>query len=210
MAGRDQATRERVLKAAAHLFAMRGFKKVTIREICAAAHANVAAVNYHFRDKLGLYREVLEMAIAAMQQTTEDAKRAGCGRTPREQLRAYISVYLTRLLGQGASTWLHRLMARELADSTPALDAIVDRAVRPRMDYLCVLVGDIIHRPPSDEHVRECVASIHAQCVMALPNPITDRLRLGFSASGDIEQLTDHIATFSLGGIRAIGRIASD
>ena len=77
MAERDQETRQRVLEAAAHLFALRGFKKVTIRAICAAAHANVAAVNYHFGDKLGLYREVLEMAIAVMQQTTAAAARAG-------------------------------------------------------------------------------------------------------------------------------------
>src|SRR5579862_9042189 len=132
MAGQDQETRQRVLEAAAHLFAIRGFKKVTIRQICAAAHANVAAVNYHFRDKLGLYREVLAMAIATMQQTTEDAKRAGCRRRPSEKLRAFVDVYVKRLLGDGnTDTWLHRLMARELSDPTPALDAIADRALRP-------------------------------------------------------------------------------
>ena len=50
----DRETRDRLLKASTRLFADRGFKHVTVREICRAARANVAAVNYHFGDKLGL------------------------------------------------------------------------------------------------------------------------------------------------------------
>ena len=44
----DQETRQRLLISAERLFADRGFKKVTVREICRAARANVAAINYHF------------------------------------------------------------------------------------------------------------------------------------------------------------------
>ena len=40
----DDATRDRLLKAGERLFADRGFRKVTVREICRTAHANVAGV----------------------------------------------------------------------------------------------------------------------------------------------------------------------
>ena len=49
-----------MLAEAARLFAERGFNKVTVREICVAAKANVASVNYHFGDKAGLYKEIVE------------------------------------------------------------------------------------------------------------------------------------------------------
>ena len=62
MKSKDLETRDRLLKSAAQLFADRGFKKVTVRDICRAAKANVASVNYHFGDKTGLYREVLQQA----------------------------------------------------------------------------------------------------------------------------------------------------
>src|SRR6202162_2137136 len=99
MAAKDRETRNRLLNVAARLFAARGCKKVTVREICRAARANVAAVNYHFGDKLGLYREVLQSAIDAMRATNDAARQAGVGQTADEQLRRYITVFVHRLLG---------------------------------------------------------------------------------------------------------------
>ena len=46
---------------AARLFADRGFAPVTVRDICRRARANVAAVNYHFGGKHGLYTAVMQV-----------------------------------------------------------------------------------------------------------------------------------------------------
>src|SRR5437868_10608783 len=108
MSVKDSETHLRVLSAASRLFAENGFKDVTVREICRAARANVAAVNYHFGDKLGLYREILRMAIDAMRETTESARRAGHGQQPEEQLRRFVRVFLHALLAPGHET-LHKL-----------------------------------------------------------------------------------------------------
>ncbi len=202
-------TRQRILEAAARLFAERGFRKVTVRDICRSAHANLAAVNYHFGDKFGLYREVVGMAIRVMQETNEAAWLAGGAGSAEERLRAFVRVFLERLTCRGTDTWLHRLMARELGDPTPALDAIVNRAVRPRFDYLCGLVGELLRRRPADDTVRNCAASIQAQFMLAIPHPIGDRLlpEIG-RAPADIERLADHISNFSLAGIRGLRRRA--
>ena len=203
----DLETRDRLLKAAERLFADRGFKKVTVREICRAARANVAAVNYHFGDKLGLYREVMQAAIDAMRATSEAARQAGAGHGAEEQLRRYIVIFVHRVLAPGSDT-VHKLIHREMNDPTPALDTL-EQGVRPRIEYLSGLVAEIMACPPSDERVLRCVASIQAQSIAYLPNPIAARLGLTFKPTpAHLYELAAHIAEFSLAGVHDVGRAA--
>ncbi len=65
-------TRDKLIEAAGHVFAERGYRAATIREICRRAGANVAAVNYTFGDKMGLYTEVLRHSVRAA-KTADDA-----------------------------------------------------------------------------------------------------------------------------------------
>jgi len=89
-------TREKLLEVAEQVFADRGYQAATIREICERAGANVAAVNYHFGDKLGLYTEVLQQSVRAAQL---DAVRNAFEKTapPEEILRAVIRARLRAL-----------------------------------------------------------------------------------------------------------------
>ena len=201
---RDAATRARLLAAAERLFADRGFKKATVREICRAARANVAAINYHFGDKLGLYRDVLQSAIDRMRATTDAVREAGEGRAPEERLRRSIETFVTRILSSDSDT-VHKLIHREINDPTPALDALVEQGLRPRIDFMAQLVAELLGAPVTDRRVLRCVASIQTQLTAYFPNPITTRL--GFSVvprtPEDIRSIARHIAEFSLGGVRA-------
>ena len=201
----DRVTRERLIEAAGQLFADHGFRKVTVREICRVARANVAAVNYHFGDKLGLYREVLQSAIDAMRATNDEARHAGAGQPPEEQLRRYIAIFVRRVLTPGNDT-VHKLIHREMNDPTPALDALVEQGVRPRVEYLSGLIARIIGCAPTDQRVLRCVASVQSQTLSYMPNPIATRL--GFvnkPTAANLRDIADHIAEFSLAGIHAVG-----
>ncbi len=205
MKQRDRETRDRLLKAAAQLFADRGFKKVTVRDICRSARANVASVNYHFGDKTGLYREVLQLAIETMRATNDAAREAGEGLPAAERLRRYITVSMCRAMSAGNVTWISRLIHREMTDPTPTLDAIVEQALRPRVDDLSAIVAELLDCAPDDPRVAQCVASIHAQWMLFLPNPVASRLRAKLQLrADDASRLADHIATFSLAGIHAL------
>ena len=200
----DAKTRERLIDAGARLFAERGFKRVSVREICCEARANVAAVNYHFGDKLGLYREVVQAAVATMRSTGEAARRAGEQGSAEHKLRAYIRVYVEGVAGAAHDAWIHQLMSRELADPTPALDLVVRQVVRPRMAYLGGIVAELMGVPPRDTRVVRSVHSIHAQCLV-IPSLLSSRLYPDFKPTKKaMAALADHIASFSLAGIRAM------
>ena len=210
-ASRDRETRDRLLQSAVRLFSERGFRGVTVREICLAARANVAAVNYHFGDKIGLYREVVQQAIDAMQAMTEAARSAGEGKPPDEQLRLYVALFLRRLLEPGNDS-IHQLVNREMSEPTPALDALIEQGVRPRFEYLSGVVAAILQCDRSDPRVVRSVVSVQSQSVIyARPNRIAERMGFKLRPSvGEIDDLAEHIADFSIAGVRALGaRVAS-
>lgn len=200
----DVETRERLIEAAAALFAASGYAKVSVREICTAANANVAAVNYHFGGKTGLYEQVLRRAIAVMQATTSEAIEAGTGRHPREQLRTYLSIFMRRVFA-GRDSWIHQMMMRELADPTPALDMVVAEVIKPRMEYLSRIIAALLDAQPTDTRVRLCAVGVQAQCLAVLRSGFSDRLGMIRVDESTIDDVAEHIARFSLGGIRAVG-----
>ncbi|HWP86036.1 MAG TPA: CerR family C-terminal domain-containing protein [Terriglobia bacterium] len=96
-----------------------------------AERANVAAVRYHFGDKLALYAAVLCSATEQMWQASELAVETGEGLPPEETLRSCVRIHLQPVADAGRGSRMHRLIAHELADPTPALPRLVERAIRP-------------------------------------------------------------------------------
>jgi AcrR family transcriptional regulator len=204
MAGADQATRRRILDHGAALFAERGFDKVTVREICRAARANGAAVNYHFGDKRSLYVAVVKMAIEIMRETNELSVEAGRGASPEDQLRAYVRVFLTRLMSTGRHSWIHKLMTRELESPSDAFDLVIREVIEPRHKYLATIIGAISGLPPEDPRVTLAGVSLQAQCLLfarPLPRKVPAAWR---SVVDDVEQIVAHVSEFSLAGMRAL------
>jgi len=199
----DQETRARLLNAAARLFAERGFARVTVRDICRKARANVAAVNYHFSGKHGLYTAVMQSAIATMQTTSEAMRAAGEGQGPEARLRSYVKVFLERVAGKGRETWIHQLLMRELADPTPALDMVAEQVLKPRMAYLCGTISELVNRPADDPRVVLCALSVQAQFQGLLWHKIMPTVAPGAEITPEtLDAIAEHITHFSLAGLR--------
>jgi TetR/AcrR family transcriptional regulator, regulator of cefoperazone and chloramphenicol sensitivity len=204
VATHDRAAADRILDAAAGLFSEYGFRKVTVREICRAAEVNVAAVNYHFGDKLGLYRQVIENAIAAMKETNELSVAAGLGGSPEEQLRAYVRVFITRTTGTDQPSRIHKLMRHEMEDPTDAFDLIIRDAFEPRHRYLAGIVSELSGWPADDVRVLRVVAGLQGQCLIYV-RPIPSRAPAEWrSLVKDLDAVVEHIAAFTIAGIKGL------
>src|SRR5688572_27003224 len=124
-------TRNRVLEAAGEIFAEVGYRAATVRQICEKAGANVAAVNYYFGDKEQLYLAVLHSVPDAHSEKYPSNGRLRAGSTPEERLRAYIESLLHRVFDPGRPGWHAKIIARELAEPTRALDSLLEEIAGP-------------------------------------------------------------------------------
>ena len=200
-------TRARLLEAAGAVFAEHGFRAATVREICARAGANVAAINYHFRDKLGLYVEVIRSSIGFHGE--HDPRRLRLDEVPAPQaLRLLIASMLERALGSDRSAWYLRIMSHELAQPTEALPRVVDEVISPNYAILRGVLARILDRDPGDDVTRLCAHGIIGQVVhFAAARPVIGILWPSMKMTPrQVSQIAKHIADFSLAGIRATGR----
>jgi len=202
---RGADTRTRLLDAAARLSTERGFGKVTIREISAAAGTNLAAVSYHFRDKAGLYEEVLALGLRFAQELNAETMMPREGHPPEERLRHYVRQYLPRIIHSERRGWIYRLLRHEMADPTPMATTYVRQAIMPRIEFLIEIVRELLGDAATDERVKRCVTSIQAQCLFFLPDPFKNMVAENWQPDTDerIREMADHITDFSLAGIRA-------
>lgn len=192
-------TRAKLLEAAGRVFAERGFYAATVREICMRAGANVAAVNYHFHDKLGLYTEVLQQSVRAKQlESIRDTLDGNA--PPEETLRAVIRMRLQALRSAAVRDCQFRIMAHEFAQPTPAMARIINKVTRPIYDRFRELVGQIIGLPSNHEKTRLCVHSIMGQIMLyVLAGPVLTRLWPELKMTpAQLDRIADHISDFSL------------
>lgn len=66
--GNEDDIRAALLDAAGKLFLKHGFDRVTARQIAAAAGTTPAMIHYYFSNKLGLFRAMLDAAIAPLRE----------------------------------------------------------------------------------------------------------------------------------------------
>lgn len=208
-------TRARLLDAAGQVFAERGFRAATVREICKLAGANVAAIHYHFGDKESLYTIVLKDSYKAALQKYPPLLDIPANAPPRERLRAFIRSILFRVFDDGRPAWHGKLMLREMTEPTHALDELVRNGIRPLFEMLQSIVRELAREAepktsPSTKLVIAGARSIVGQCTFyKFTQPVIERLTPDQSFDREtVEEIADHITEFSIHGIVATAKRA--
>jgi TetR/AcrR family transcriptional regulator, regulator of cefoperazone and chloramphenicol sensitivity len=192
-------TRRRLIESAGEVFAEHGFHNATIRQICDRADANVAAVNYHFRDKAELYEAVLRYSHCAA-EAVYAAGRPPTGAPAEERLASYVRTMMSRILDEGRPAWHGKLMSREMTEPTAGLDGLVRDVFLTRFKELYGIVGELMGPAAGQDDVEKCCNSVIAQGVFYQHcKPLLLRMEadLRYDKAG-IEQLVQHVTRFSL------------
>jgi|ERR1700761_4209336 len=202
-----RATRARLIEAAAEVFAEAGYQQAKIRQICARAGANIALVNYHFGDKLGLYTEVLQQSVKSGHVDAIRSALDGSG-PPEAILRALIKARMQSMCSQSLADRKFRIFLHELANPTPAMERVIDEVSRPVYKRVLALIGGMLGRRADDEMTRLCAHSVMGQIMLyGLALPVLKRLWPELKMTPkQLDRIADHIAEFSLAYLREAGK----
>ena len=200
------ATRYRLLEAAGIVFAEVGFERAGVREICAKAKANVAAVKYHFGGKYALYEAAIRHWFER-QERQHPLPQAPADANGEPALRMFIRTFLGRLLDHEKPAWHARLLAREMVEPTGVLDKMVAQSIVPTLAHLRGVIREIIGPGCEKVTIERAMLSVISQCVFYHHcRPILERVFPEHVNHPDIGAIAQHVGDFSVGGLRAICR----
>ena len=208
----DQGTRERLLAAAAEVFAEHGQQSATVREICRRAGANVAAVNYHFGGKDKLYAAMLDHYMRTCQAAYPLDEGVTPASPPEQRLRAFVRGLVLRILGDADDPvgQAHgKLVSLEFIDPTPAFDALLREHIAPVNDLLVDILHGLMGPAASDPHVlRTCLLAIFGHISFHYSGRAAIAHLYGREdlTPEVLERIADGVTRFTLGGIAAMSR----
>lgn len=208
MPARGEATRERLLDAAVVLFAERGLRGASLREINeAAGQRNTNALHYHFGDRDGLIRAVTARHTAVLGARQRELFEACSAEGTTGDLRTLVGVlarppaeYVTH--GRVQAAWV-RVSAQLLTSPRTATEDIV--AVVPDV---ALTVGraivDLLSPPlPEDLAIRRLQAVSEGASHL-----LADRARLAYArkpsrAGTEIALFTSELLDMSTAALQA-------
>lgn len=190
-AGGDAAVREALLATARRLFLAHGFGPVTIRRIASEAGSSPATIHYHFGDKLGLYRAMLEAAIGPVAATLE--RLDDPERVRDVDIASFMRLY-ARMLAD--NPWVPALIVQEvLAEGGRFRAQFIERFAGRLVPLFVELVRREQRRGALRADLDPRLAALSAISLTVFPFlalPVTSRV-LGVSASGPaLEQMVEH------------------
>ncbi len=213
--------RLKLIEVAVELFADHGYDGASTRDIAAAAKQNIAAINYYFGGKEGLYAAVLEEffrrkhAEAGASITVAREMRDDPARTPDiilNEIRNWLRASIMALAQENRqSQAFMRLMMREQFAPTKTFKKFFARMLDPAEDPFGMLIAAYLERDPDTVETFLITHALVGPYIGFMVAPEIVRIRTGWKRIGTAEAAA--IAEVVLGqieitltGLRAKGK----
>jgi len=132
-----KATQKKIIEHARRLFSKKGFDATTIDDIAHASNVNKALIYYYFKNKSGLYSEVMSGLFDAIYTEVKEASKESSSST--EELQIFIDTYT---IYADKNPYFSALLLRELSDSGAHLPDVMFASMRK----VYGLLGEILKR----------------------------------------------------------------
>lgn len=207
---RSQVTRDRILDAAEHLFAGRGFHGCSIRDITGEAGVDLALANYHFGSKQGL----LEAVIARRAEDLNGERLARLERVlastrgRRPPLEAIIDAFTHPLLdrsSRGSPGWKSYFALIAEVNNSPEFGGLL---MSRHFDPVVQRFIETIRLALPDAHDRDVYWAYHflsgALTLTFAETGRIDKLSGGACESSDLDSVHERLVPYCAAGFRAL------
>jgi len=201
-----EETRRRILETAGDVFGEKGYRDATHAEICRRSGTNTAAINYHFRSKENLYIEAWQAAFHNSLEAYPPDGGIAPGASAEERFRGRISSLILRASDPDNKSF--EIISREMINPTGLLSEVMQEAIAPVRKGMEAVIRELLGEKAASRQVELCLMSVMAQCLHPMMRERRSRMLKGSARplKFDPRELADHIAAFSLVGIREIRR----
>jgi AcrR family transcriptional regulator len=152
--------RQRILDRATRLFAEKGFSATSVRELALACDCTKPALYYYFESKENLFREVVQLHVAEMNQMIERWTSAPTGDL-RELVHTAIDAFLEHVEGSPDGMRLLQRIETQPEQGAPDLNMMAAREL-----HLSLLSELITHGIAAGE-IRAGVDPIECALIIA-------------------------------------------
>jgi AcrR family transcriptional regulator len=198
-------TQERLLIAASHIFADKGYQETTIADICEQAQTNIASVNYHFKDKENLYLQAWRYAFQQDLKNHPSDGGVAEDTTAEQRLAGRIRSLIARIADPDSHFFA--IVYKEMALQTNLLEKIMEQEINPERLAMITLISELLGENATQKQIQFCHASIMGQCFHLLKVKhlkVSDATRSYMMDLNDAALYAEHVVAFSLAGMKAI------
>lgn len=195
-------TKSKILEAAGQLIAQNGFAKTSNKQIAKTAEVDLAAINYHFDGRDGLYKSVLVEAHTHYINEQQLIELVESPLPPTQKLEIFFESMISKLAEK--DVWHSKVFIRELFSPTPYLHEFMANDGTRKLQSIRKIISQVSGIDENHPALLPCILSVVAPCLMLIITSTNIPTPAQHLSQVPSQHLVKHLMTFSLAGLEAI------
>jgi AcrR family transcriptional regulator len=199
-----RSTRDRLLAAAVSIFTTNGYRDATIGDVCEAADANIASVNYHFGSKENLFRHVLRESFHSANSIYPIHGNLPADAPAERRLHAFMSALIRRNFDSGPAGDFNRIMLHHGTREAAPDELVHSEVAELEGNTLMAILAELLHTR-SQELLTIGKLNVIGLCVFpCIAHLLRNHLFPEDSQPTQLKRFIDRQHAFAVAGLSAL------